>query len=455
MNPARGAGRRDFAMNTMTLGLSVLLVMAAVPAQAALLAHWAFDEGSGTTASDSVGSLDGTLSGMATFVAGGISGNAVSLSEATNDFVTMGNVLSLGTQDFTISAWVKTTSTAQQFPVAKHASNSHNGYMLAINQSAAYGLPGKSFFYVSSAPGNEAISSTTVNDGQWHLLVGVYDAGVNKHIYVDGAPVETSKLAEGMTTNSVAFMVGGLSLLGTPTGLFTGLIDEVRVYDHALDATEVQALFDCPSGDCGGSTTTTMQATTTTLVTTTTAIVTTTTMEEPLCPAEPRSGCGGAANGKGSLKISAKGGSKNKLKWKIAKGSATDAAAFGDPTTGVPEYALCIYDERGGSQPIFTAPIASGSGWNSAGNGFVYKNKAGNAAGITGVKLTPGAIGKTKLQVKAKGPSLSLPSLPMTNDAVAQFVARTTEGTACWTTELDVVKKNTATQFSGKNGAAD
>ena len=77
-----------------------------VPLRAGLVAHWTFDETGGTVAHDSAGGLNGTLSPTgAGFVPGGISGNAVSLSQAANGFVNMGNVLALTNGDFSVVAW--------------------------------------------------------------------------------------------------------------------------------------------------------------------------------------------------------------------------------------------------------------------------------------------------------------------------------------------------------------
>jgi len=76
-----------------------------LPIRADLVAHWTFDEAGGTVAHDSAGGLDGTLSPAgAGFVAGGISSNAVSLSQAANGFVNMGNVLPLTSGDFSVVA---------------------------------------------------------------------------------------------------------------------------------------------------------------------------------------------------------------------------------------------------------------------------------------------------------------------------------------------------------------
>src|SRR5205814_2229206 len=59
---------------------------------------------------------------------------------------------------------------------------------------------------------------------------------------------------------SVAFLIGGVNFEGTPTGLFTGLIDEVQIYNYALVDSDVDFLFhnpgqeiaphELPPGDC-------------------------------------------------------------------------------------------------------------------------------------------------------------------------------------------------------------
>src|SRR4051794_29744238 len=102
--------------------LAALLALSICPlfSHAAEIAHWSFDEQAGTVAHDSVGSTDGTLSGSAAFVPGGISGNAISLANATNDLVNMGNNFSFSSGSFSVVAWIKTTATGASVPVAKH-----------------------------------------------------------------------------------------------------------------------------------------------------------------------------------------------------------------------------------------------------------------------------------------------------------------------------------------------
>jgi hypothetical protein len=78
---------------------------------------------------------------------------------------------------------------------------------------------------------------------EWHQLVGVYNTGNNTaSVYVDGL-LQSTVARNPISTTSAPFLVGGLTIIGNPTGLYRGLIDEVRVYDNALSSAEVLALY--------------------------------------------------------------------------------------------------------------------------------------------------------------------------------------------------------------------
>ncbi len=231
---------------TVTLCTTVCLTT-----QAGLLAHWNFDETGGITAHDSAGTFDGTLSPTgAAFVPGGISGNAISVSKVDNGFVTMGNVLGLTQGDFSVVAWVKMNvgdTTECSTVVVKQEAGFPNGYAFAVNACGAYSQPGKVWFSDSSFPGQEVVSTSSVNDGAWHQVVGVYHACGSQLIYIDGGPAEASNPSAAIVPNNGAFMIGGLDFSGTLGGFFTGLIDEVQIYDHALTDADVDFLFHNPA----------------------------------------------------------------------------------------------------------------------------------------------------------------------------------------------------------------
>jgi hypothetical protein len=242
------------ASPTTTFLCTAFALALAYPADAAVVAQYHFDEVSGFTAFDSAGFYNGTLTPTgATFVGGGISGNAISLNQGLGGLVNMGTSFPAFTSgDFSIVLWVNTTATAADtIPLAKHKAGTQNGYLFAINTTGGGGVANKSTFvtgseFVAQAP----TSTTTVNDGAWHQIVGVFSAGGTHSIYVDGSPLEAFSNSPGITDLGAPFLIGGVrEIAGTdnPEARYTGLIDEVQVYDQALTDEQITALFQNPA----------------------------------------------------------------------------------------------------------------------------------------------------------------------------------------------------------------
>jgi len=241
----------------MTRTTPVAFFMAALTltcaTQADIFSHWRFDEASGTTAADSAGTIDGTLTGGATFRPGmGVAGGAIELASASNSFVNMGNNFNFGNGDaFSLQVWVKTSpgNSTPLFPVGRHDTGVNRGYLIGINANAGYGRANRAYFYTSDPAGSEANSTSAVNDGQWHQIVGTFQPGAAARIYVDGAPVETSVNAGNLVQNNAPFMVGGLLQNGVLRGFYTGLVDDVQVYCGVLTDAQIQFLFDNPGAE--------------------------------------------------------------------------------------------------------------------------------------------------------------------------------------------------------------
>lgn len=70
--------------------------------------------------------------------------------------------------------------------------------------------------------------------------------------------------------------------------------------------------------------------------------------------------------------------------------------------------------------------------WSASKTGPTYKNKSGNAEGITRVSLKSGT-GKAKVKVQGRGPGLALPFSITDNTAgTVQLVENTGSGPKCW-----------------------
>jgi|GEM_PF-1407407 len=221
------------------------------------VAHWKFDEVPGSTiAVDSRGNFNGTNSPTgAAFVIGGRAGNAISIDRAANGFVNMGNNLMLGGSSFTVSAWIQTPpddTTSDAAFVSKHLAGFGNGYYLSYNHAVL--SPNKAFFYAGTrtvfAGGfnivDVPVSTTSVNDGSWHHIVGVHDLSGSTRVYVDGIPVEASISSSPVGQNIAPFLIGGSTAGATPTSRYTGLVDDVQVYNRPLTDGEINFIFQNP-----------------------------------------------------------------------------------------------------------------------------------------------------------------------------------------------------------------
>jgi hypothetical protein len=101
-----------------------------------------------------------------------------------------------------------------------------------------------------AAYGGGVYSTQTITDGQWHHIAAVLDEGQTDsgqiRLYVDGVLDSTSysdhcTIATAQSA-SVHLGVWYKYTTSTRTNYFTGLMDEVRIYERALSAAEVAAL---------------------------------------------------------------------------------------------------------------------------------------------------------------------------------------------------------------------
>ena len=70
----------------------------------------------------------------------------------------------------------------------------------------------------------------------WTHLAATYDGSVLR-LYVNGAQVSTRTIGGNILTSTSPLRIGGNSIWGE---YFTGLIDEVRIYNRPLTAAEIQ-----------------------------------------------------------------------------------------------------------------------------------------------------------------------------------------------------------------------
>lgn len=148
--------------------------------------------------------------------------------DGTDDYLDAGKVLNLNTS-FTVSAWVNRNSTNKTI-LSKRNSTFSEGYDLSIN---SFGRAEMSWMVGSTK--HIITSNTVIPSGIWHHIGVIYD-GTTAKMYIDGVTTVSASMPNVPSTTQ-SFLIAAADGV-TPTSLFNGSIDEVRVWDVAL--TEAQ-----------------------------------------------------------------------------------------------------------------------------------------------------------------------------------------------------------------------
>ena len=209
--------------------VAALAAVAPRHADAAVLIHeYTFDE-SGVT--DSVGSVNGTLVGGAS-----VSGGVLSL-DGVNDYVQMGGkIVPTGLSAFSL------TLDARQL-------SAQTGFVELISQGQSGTSP--SGFYVGHNPAGTiritdqfgAVGGSFPTDGAFHFYALTSGAS-GTDFYVDGISVFSSPTQLNLTPFGTNTRLG--RQFNPYSEFFHGELDNLRVYDGALTAIEVQALIQVP-----------------------------------------------------------------------------------------------------------------------------------------------------------------------------------------------------------------
>ncbi|MBL7189950.1 MAG: hypothetical protein ISS70_26775 [Phycisphaerae bacterium] len=223
----------------LTCSVVLLSLALASPVSAELVGHWKLDENSGTTALDSSGNgNDGAVSGGAQWQPGnGRLGGALDFDGSTGyveiPFSESLRVLNQG--DFTLTAWFKTDVIPAQTNM--------------VFQQADGNGTGRGWLYIATNTGDimtylggaGTSSGVNVEIGAWyHTALVVTELGNTDSIqlYVDGEPAGAPGQL-GMEDSEGMYFIGRHKVVDNR--VWEGLIDDVRLYNHALLGAELLA----------------------------------------------------------------------------------------------------------------------------------------------------------------------------------------------------------------------
>jgi len=203
----------------------------------ALIAHWKLNEEVGNTAYDSIGSYDSILRGEPLWQPdGGKVGGALQF-DGIDDYVETDFVLNPADGSLSAFAWIKGGAPGQTIISQIDGTRGAGSAWLCTDPS-----DGRLITKLMHPPFSPLESESVITDGLWHHVGVVYDFdGLHRCLYLDGVEVAKDISPVAAVGSDGGLYIGAANDLNT--GSFSsGLIDDVRIYDVALTAEEIEAL---------------------------------------------------------------------------------------------------------------------------------------------------------------------------------------------------------------------
>ena len=157
--------------------------------------------------------------------------------DGRSDYVDCGNNINFAVTNISISAWIKTTATANGiFMAADDANGVRRRWSFYVQASGKISF----LFWNPSYTIKSIVGTTAVNDGIWHHVMAVNN-GTDLKLYVDGVLDNSSSDGDTMNTNLFTYIHIGNSNYNGGNAYFDGLIDEVAIWstDQSANASAI------------------------------------------------------------------------------------------------------------------------------------------------------------------------------------------------------------------------
>jgi hypothetical protein len=200
-----------------------------------LVSYWRFDN----NALDSLGRNNGTIISTITQPLN-VSGKIKSayLFDGNNNInVTHHQSINL-TEQFTVSAWIKPTTTSGIPRIVEKAVDSvtGGGFLFRILNNRILGQ------IVDAGVDQSCVGTSTISIGVWTHVALTFDANINTLIcYVDAVNESTlSNVTHNIISTTKSLVIGGSNIVDAN---FDGVIDEVMIWNRSLSAQEIGDLY--------------------------------------------------------------------------------------------------------------------------------------------------------------------------------------------------------------------
>ncbi|MDD2699198.1 MAG: choice-of-anchor Q domain-containing protein [Arcobacteraceae bacterium] len=191
-----------------------------------LMAHYAFE---GNTNDSSTNSYNGTTTASLTYATGQVGQSAIFDGSSS---IELPSDVNLSNKSFTISGWFKPSDVTNGMWIMSQGTVAGEYKYLQLN---FYNHNFQVDFFNHSA----ASTGTATTANEWYYYTVTFDNTTKiATIYLNGEQNATANMG-GSFTGTTPFRIG----LYNSTNFYNGEMDEVKIYDRALSATDVTALY--------------------------------------------------------------------------------------------------------------------------------------------------------------------------------------------------------------------
>ncbi len=203
--------------------------------------YWQFNDPGDTTADDaSDNGYDGTLTNM-DISSWTLGKQCTGLAfDGVDDYVEIPGFKGItGQNSRTCTAWIKTSTTSGEILTWGQEYNGGR-WIIRVNEGGQLR---------AEVQGGNIIGSTLINDGTWHHIAVVLEndnspAIEEAKLYVDGQlEIISASVTEPINTGFAENVLIGTYFAANNPRWFNGLIDEVRIYGRAVNAGEIQDMY--------------------------------------------------------------------------------------------------------------------------------------------------------------------------------------------------------------------
>ncbi|MCX6702320.1 MAG: prepilin-type N-terminal cleavage/methylation domain-containing protein [Candidatus Wolfebacteria bacterium] len=201
-----------------------------------LVGYWKFDEGSGSIAYDASGNnATGTWSGSGTHYTSGKIGSYAGQFNGTDDSISVPDSNKFTSTDITISSWINVVGSFSSYnPIFYHRQDGNNRIDIGVMNGGFYCTFSNGTSY------NPSYYNAALNSGTGWIMWTCQWNGSTVKYYLNGVNVNNESFSGTLPNINANLQIG--SRLAS-SQYFNGLIDDVRVYNRALSAAEVSAIY--------------------------------------------------------------------------------------------------------------------------------------------------------------------------------------------------------------------